>query len=173
MSDSPSPRPASSLIATRIKPALGAGLLLAAFSILFVAANPTVGAKSEAAAKADAKPGAKKAGGKKQARSHIGHLRHVVLFKFKDDASKEQVKKIEKAFGQLKSKIPTIIDYEWGDTTISAEKLNDGFTHCFVVTFKDMAGLKTYMPHPAHKAFVALLKPSLDKVLVVDFVAKP
>ena len=96
-------------------------------------------------------------------------FRHAVFFKFKDDASAESVKAIEDAFAALPSKIDTIIDYEWG-TSQSVEGLNDGFTHCFFVTFKDQAGLETYIPHPAHEAFVALLKPSLDKVFVFDYV---
>lgn len=94
--------------------------------------------------------------------------RHVVLFKFKDDAPKEKIDLIVKAFGELKDKIPTITGYEWG-TNVSPEGLNDGFTHCFFVTFKNKAGLEVYLPHPAHKKFVNLLKPQLDKVLVVDY----
>ena len=100
-----------------------------------------------------------------------GAYRHVVCFKFKDDASKEQVAEIEKAFTALQGKIDTIKGCEWG-TNVSPEGLADGFTHCFIVTFDDKKGLEAYLPHPAHKAFVAKLKPVLDKVFVIDFVAK-
>lgn len=102
---------------------------------------------------------------------HQGHFRHVVCFKFKDGTSAEEVAKIETAFGELKGKIDTIVDYEWG-TSENIEPLNDGFTHCFLVTFNDKKGLEAYLPHPAHQAFVALLKPSLDKVFVFDYTAK-
>lgn len=95
-------------------------------------------------------------------------LRHVVLFKFKDDASEAQVNKIVEAFGALPSKIPEIVDYQWG-TDVSIEGKANGYTHCFLVTFADDAGREVYLPHPAHKAFVELLKPSLDKVTVVDY----
>lgn len=98
-------------------------------------------------------------------------LRHVVLFKFKDGTSKEQIGKIVKGFAGLKSKIDVIQDFEWG-TNNSPEKLADGFTHCFFVTFRDEKGRDTYLPHPAHKDFVKLLKPYLDKVLVIDYWAK-
>lgn len=97
--------------------------------------------------------------------------RHVVLFKFKDSATTEQVKAIEDAFKALPSKIDTIIDFEWG-TDVSPEGKADGFTHCFLVTFKNKAGLETYIPHAAHKEFGALLRPQLDKVLVIDFVSQ-
>lgn len=97
--------------------------------------------------------------------------RHVVLFKFKDSATTEQVKAIEDAFKALPSKINTVIDFEWG-TNVSPEGKADGFTHCFLVTFKDKAGLEVYLPHAAHKEFGALLRPQLDKVLVIDFVTQ-
>lgn len=100
-----------------------------------------------------------------------GSYRHVVLFKFKDSATPEQVKELERAFGELPGKINTITGYEWG-TNVSPEGLSDGLTHCFLVTFKDKAGLEVYLPHPAHSEFVAKLKPLLDKAVVVDYVAQ-
>lgn len=100
-----------------------------------------------------------------------GEFRHVVFFKFKPEATPEQVKEIEKAFAELPSKVKEITGYEWG-TSESVEKLNDGFTHCFFVSFKDKAGLEAYLPHAAHKAFGAKLKPLLEKAMVFDYTAK-
>lgn len=100
-----------------------------------------------------------------------GEFRHVVMFKFKDSATPAQVEAVEKAFGELPSKIDTITAYEWG-TSESVEGKNDGLTHCFFVTFKDKAGLETYIPHPAHVAFKEILIPILDKALVFDYTAK-
>jgi quinol monooxygenase YgiN len=100
-----------------------------------------------------------------------GAYRHVVIFKFKDDATKEQVTRIEKEFAVLSKKVETITGYEWG-TNVSPENHAQGYTHCFIVSFKDRAGLDVYLPHEAHKAFVEILLPVLDKVLVVDFVAQ-
>ena len=97
--------------------------------------------------------------------------RHVVLFKFKDTAKPEEVKSIEDAFIALAKKIDTVKAFEWG-TNVSPEGLNDGFTHCFFVSFADKAGLEVYLPHDAHKEFVSKLKPLLDKACVVDYVAK-
>ena len=97
-------------------------------------------------------------------------LRHVVLFKFKDDASPVQIKAIEEAFRELPAKIPGITQFEWG-TDVSIEGKAQGFTHCFLVTFQDEAAREVYLPHPDHKAFIEMLKPSLDKVTVVDFFA--
>ena len=98
-------------------------------------------------------------------------LRHVVLFKFKDGTSSQQVREIENAFRALPSKIDTICNFEWG-TDVSVENLQQGFTHCFLVTFRSEADRAEYIPHPAHKEFGRMLGPHIDKVLVVDYWTK-
>lgn len=95
-------------------------------------------------------------------------LRHVVIFKFKPEATKQQIKTIEKAFSALPSKIAQIMDYEWGLNN-SPEGLSKGFTHCFFVTFKNEEDRAIYLPHPDHKAFVSLLTPVLEDVFVLDY----
>jgi hypothetical protein len=95
-------------------------------------------------------------------------LRHVVMFKFKDSASDADVKKVVDAFRELPSKIPAVADFEFG-TNNSPEGFSDGFTHCFFITFKSEKDRQVYLPHPAHSAFVEVLKPHLDKALVVDY----
>ena len=95
-------------------------------------------------------------------------LRHVVLFKFKDGTSPGQVQEVIDAFRALKDKVDGIVDFEFG-TDVSTENKAQGFTHCFFVTFRDEKGRDAYLPHPAHKAFGALVGPRLDKVLVVDY----
>ena len=95
-------------------------------------------------------------------------LRHVVLFKFKDASTPADIKTVEDAFRALPSKIKEIKSLEWG-TNNSPENLNQGFTHCFFLSFASEKDRQVYLPHPAHKAFGALLGPHLDKVLVVDY----
>ncbi len=98
-------------------------------------------------------------------------LRHIVLFKFKETATPANVKLIVDEFGKLKSKIKLIKAYEAGLNN-SPEKLNDGFTHCFVATFYSEDDRNNYLIHPSHKEFVKLLGPYLDKALVVDYWTK-
>jgi hypothetical protein len=98
------------------------------------------------------------------------HLQHVVLFKFKESVSKDQVQEVLDAFAALPKKIDTITGFEWG-TDVSVEMRAEGFTHCFIVTFKDAQGRDEYLPHPAHEEFKKLVGPRLEKVLVFDFVA--
>ena len=98
-------------------------------------------------------------------------LRHVVLFKFKDGTSSQQVREVENAFRALPDKVDAICDFEWG-TDVSVENLQQGFTHCFLVTFRSEADRARYLPHPAHKEFGSILGPHLDKVIVVDYWTK-
>lgn len=98
-------------------------------------------------------------------------LRHVVAFKFKDSASKEDIKKVEDAFGDLQKKIPQIKDYEWG-TNNSPEKHNKGCTHGFILTFKSEKDRDDYLVHEDHKKFGSLVGPLLADVFVIDFWAQ-
>src|SRR5215218_4563086 len=95
-------------------------------------------------------------------------LRHVVLFKFKEGTATADIKKVEDAFRALPSKVKEVKGFEWG-TNNSPEGLNDGFTHCFFVSFSSEQDRAVYLPHPEHKAFVDVLKPYLDKALVIDY----
>jgi len=98
-------------------------------------------------------------------------LRHVVAFKFKDGAAKEQIKDVEDAFRALKSKISEIEALEWG-TNVSPEKRDKGFTHMFILTFKSDKDRDAYLVHPEHKKFGQLVRPVLDDVFVIDFWVK-
>ena len=98
-------------------------------------------------------------------------LRHVVLFKFTESSTPEDIQEIEEAFAALPSQIEEIRDFEWGINN-SPEGLDKGFTHCFIVTFDSEEGRDIYLPHPAHQEFVDLVGPHVEDVLVVDYWAK-
>lgn len=95
-------------------------------------------------------------------------LRHVVQFQFKADSSAADVQKVVDAFRALPGKITEVADFEYG-TNNSPEGLADGFTHCFLITFKSEDDRAAYIKHPDHQAFVSILKPHLEKVQVIDF----
>lgn len=106
-----------------------------------------------------------------QQKAQSKSLRHVVMFKFKDGTPPADVKKVEDAFAGLAKKIRLIKQFEWG-TNNSPENLNQGLTHCFLVTFSSEKDRNDYLVHPDHQAFVEVLKPHLDKVTVLDYWAK-
>lgn len=95
-------------------------------------------------------------------------LRHVVLFSFNNDATAQQVMDVVARFAALQEGIPGILDFEWG-TNVSPEGLNDGFTHCFTLSFDSAEQRDAYLVHPAHQEFVATLKSCLARSLVLDY----
>ena len=111
------------------------------------------------------------AAGAAETQTKNSRLLHVVSFKFKDSATKAQIKEVEDAFRALKGKIPEIVSLEWG-TNVSPEKLDKGFTHCWVLSFKSDKDRDAYLVHPDHKKFGAMLGPVLGDVFVIDFWSK-
>lgn len=95
-------------------------------------------------------------------------VQHIVLFKFKPEATPEKITEIVAAFEALPSKIKEIKDFKWG-TNNSPEKLDKGLTHAFILTFDSEKDRDAYLPHPAHKAFGAVAGPWFADVTVVDF----
>jgi len=95
---------------------------------------------------------------------------HIVVFKYKTSASTEEVAAVTKAFTSLKNKIPGIVSFQYG-TNNSTENLNRGFTHAYVITFRDAQARDAYLPHPEHKKFVEMLtaKQILEEPFVIDF----
>ena len=98
-------------------------------------------------------------------------LRHVVQFQFKEGTSEKDIDKVIDAFRELPRKIPEIAEFEYGVNN-SPEGLDHGYTHCFLVTFRSEQDRDAYLPHPAHQAFVEVLKPHLEKAHVLDYWAK-
>lgn len=95
-------------------------------------------------------------------------LRHVVLFGWKTNANKDTVAAAIKAFEALPKQINWIKKFEWGVNN-SPENLNQGLTHCFLLTFATEKERDAYLVHPIHQAFTKLLPNILDKVTVVDY----
>jgi Stress responsive A/B Barrel Domain len=95
-------------------------------------------------------------------------LRHVVIFKFNDGSTPVEVENVAKTFAALYPKVPQIAAFEWG-VNMSQEHFDQGFTHCFILSFKSEKDAADYQNHPAHRDFQAVLKPHMEKVFVVDY----
>ncbi|MEM6699920.1 MAG: Dabb family protein [Bacteroidota bacterium] len=94
-------------------------------------------------------------------------LKHIVALQFKEEISVEEREQAIQRFRDLEGEIPEILAFEGGND-ISVEDLNKGFTHCFILTFKDEATRDAYLPHPAHMRVANKNKPMLSDLLVVD-----
>lgn len=95
-------------------------------------------------------------------------LRHLVLYKFKQDVTEKEIQEVADAFGELPKRIDAVKDFEWG-LNVSKEGKSEGLTHAFLVTFADEAGREAYLVHPAHQEYVQIVKDRREKVVVVDY----
>ena len=96
-------------------------------------------------------------------------LRHVVLLKFKQTTTEEDLQKITTEFHQLATvKVPEVKQFEWG-TNVSKENLDHGYTHCFLLSFNNEADRDAYLVHKDHVAFVELIKPYMESATVIDY----
>lgn len=101
-------------------------------------------------------------------------VRHVVVFKYKATATEAQIAEVTAAFRALKDSIPGIVSFEQGRNH-SPEKLDQGFTNVYLLTFTSVAARDAYLPHPEHKKFGDLLGRLgvVESVFVVDFTSQP
>jgi hypothetical protein len=97
-------------------------------------------------------------------------VKHVVVFKYKATATPTQIEEVTKAFVALQKTIPGITAFEYGVNN-SPENLNKGFTHVYLLTFKNATARDNYLPHPEHKKFGDLLGKLgvLEEPFVIDF----
>lgn len=97
-------------------------------------------------------------------------IRHIVIFKYCDDAPAEKIQTVSDAFRALPDRIAGIVGFEAGVNN-SPENLNRGMTHVFQLTFVDAGARDAYLPHPEHKAFGELLRGTgiLEEVFVIDY----
>jgi Stress responsive A/B Barrel Domain len=106
-----------------------------------------------------------------QAQPVSGQVRHVVVFKYKPEATPAQIQQVTDAFRALATSIPGITAFEDGVNN-SPENKNQGFTHVYVLTFENAAARDAYLPHPEHKKFGQVIGKSgiFVDAFVVDYV---
>jgi hypothetical protein len=95
-------------------------------------------------------------------------LRHVVLFRWKQKTTAQDVSNVEAALRQLPAKIPCILSYRFG-RDLGVQDGNADFA--LVADFTDQDGLVTYATHPDHKAVVQnLIRPIMAQRVAVQYV---
>ncbi len=98
-------------------------------------------------------------------------LQHVVLFGFLESVDAEAAREVVRRFAALTSLVPGIEAFEWGENC-SAEELDRGHTHIFLLTFASAGARDAYLIHPDHVAFADWVKPQLASATVMDYWAK-
>ncbi len=95
-------------------------------------------------------------------------VRHIALFQFKAEITEAKIDECFVALQGMMGRIPGIVGFEHGPYE-SAEGLNDGFTHGFIMTFDSPESRDAYLPHPIHEAVKDIVVPCLERVVVFDF----
>jgi len=88
-------------------------------------------------------------------------VEHIVLFRFRPDVSPRDISELFEHLRALSSKIDGIVAFR-GGVYKSAEGLNRGYTHGFVMTFSSAQARDAYLPHPSHQRVVKMLMEKLD-----------
>ncbi len=95
-------------------------------------------------------------------------LVHLVLIKYKQETSNEDLQKITDYAYSLQA-IPGVKDLNYG-INVSPEGLGKGYSHSLTMKFSKAADRDSiYLPHPIHQKFVELFVPFTESVLVYDF----
>lgn len=79
----------------------------------------------------------------------------------------EQTTHLVKGFEALKS-VPEVLGLEWG-TEKNAEDSSLGFTHSFLLTFKDFESRTAYLNGTPHRQYEKEVMKYRNKVLVFDY----
>ena len=94
-------------------------------------------------------------------------LRHIVMMKFNEDVAKEeQSKQVKEMLLKLEDSVPSLQRMEVG---INVNKTASAFDLVLTADFKDEDGLNAYRVHPDHVEILDVMKTTVDKVTVVDY----
>lgn len=94
-------------------------------------------------------------------------IEHIVLIRWKEDASQEAKDSAMTELRNLKGKIPSILEVTSG---VNFSERAKGYTHGLVFHFKDKAAVEAYLAHPDHVHVVQkFLNPFREDTLVFDY----
>ena len=93
-------------------------------------------------------------------------ITHVVLFKFKPEATETEIQHLAESLGGLPQLIEEIREFRLGADVIRSERSYD---LGLVSSFDDLDALQRYQVHPEHQKVVAQVKAIASNVVSVDF----
>jgi hypothetical protein len=91
---------------------------------------------------------------------------HLVFFAVREDASQGEVEDLVSSIRGLRYDVPSTIDLAVGKDFSGR---SGGYTHAIFARFRDTAGLREYMEHPAHLAVAEKLDATTTGRIVVDY----
>jgi len=91
---------------------------------------------------------------------------HVVMIKFKPEASDDQIGAIESALDDLPNHIVEINTYEFGRDVVNSERSYD---FALIATFANLTSMQRYQTHPEHVAVLKKIRAISEDIRAVDF----
>jgi hypothetical protein len=98
----------------------------------------------------------------------MSKVKHIVLLKFKDGITEEQIDSFFDEVLDISETATGVEDYVSG-TNCSLEKLNQGFTHGFVMTFTDAPIRDAFIASEEHSRYKKLVESIVETTTVFDF----
>ena len=93
---------------------------------------------------------------------------HLVFFAVREDTPQGEVEDLLSSIRGLREDVPSTIELAVGEDFSGR---SGGYTHAIFARFRDKAGLREYMEHPAHLAVVEKLDATTTGRIVVDYEA--
>jgi len=93
-------------------------------------------------------------------------IKHIVMWKFKDDVIEADKLEMKRQLESLKGVVPTLIDIEIGKDIVGKDASKD---MVLTTEFESMEGLAAYAGHPEHLKVVEFVKPLVCERAVVDY----
>jgi hypothetical protein len=98
---------------------------------------------------------------------------HVILFRPKPDLGKEARRGLAAAFADAIDEIGSIKKARLGRRRTHGrpyeQLMREDYTHIALLEFEDLAGLKTYLEHPAHAELGSRFFECFEQALMYDF----
>ena len=93
-------------------------------------------------------------------------IQHIVLFKFKPEATPGQVVEAGEALMAMKASIPEVKSVHFGPNLGPSAK---EYSHILLIACEDMGAVERYLDHPVHRNTVAqFIAPIRDGRLAAD-----
>ncbi len=96
-------------------------------------------------------------------------IRHIVMFKFKAEATAEQRASLIEAVRALPQKIDVLRGMEVGENITDSPR---AFDFVLIADVDDVAGLKAYAAHPDHQPIIKLSGEICEMSRLVDYVQR-
>lgn len=93
-------------------------------------------------------------------------IKHLVLFRFREDAGSAAIDAIVAGLNGLPGLIAEIRSFQVGRDLLRTERSYD---LALVSDFEDLAALQRYQVHPEHQKVVTLIKQAASSVVAVDY----